>query len=285
MNFVNFLEFNRDITAWERQLPEFDAVCGVPRSGLIPAAYIALRRNIRLVELSDLLRQPAGAIERACLRGSNPSSKKLAGNKLLIVDDSSSPDSITFRNLRECLSSQSSLQITYGAVYRASSNSLVDVYYREIALPRLFEWNWFRNSRIQAAMLDMDGVICEDWLHRQETSNDTEFAQHVLAARPLYPPQVPVRAVVTSRIERYRKDTTAWLTKHNVQYGKLIMHPARTPEDRQRAGDHAARKARAYHSDVDAQLFIESDAKQASEIFKLTKKPVLCTSNMAMFQL
>ena len=55
MNFVSVQQLYDDMAAWERTLPHFDAVCGVPRSGMIPAAYISLRRNIRLVELTDLL--------------------------------------------------------------------------------------------------------------------------------------------------------------------------------------------------------------------------------------
>lgn len=284
MNFVSFSDLHRDIANWERELPSFDAVCGVPRSGLIPATYISLRRNIRLVELFDLLRQPEGAIQRANLRNNNPSSKKTPGNRLLIVDDSSSNDSITFRDLRNRLASQQALEITYGAVYRASSRSLVDLYYREISLPRLFEWNWYRNWRIQHAMLDMDGVICEDWKHRPETNNDPEFVSHIAEVRPLFLPQIPIRAVVTSRIERYRMNTIEWLARHRVQYGKLIMHPAATPEERRKANDHAARKAIAYRNDSAAQLFVESDVKQAQEIFRLTGKPVLCIDTMTMFK-
>lgn len=284
MNFVSLSDFYQDIASWERQLPDFDAVCGVPRSGLIPATHIALRRNIRLVEISDLLRQPAGAIERARLRDYNPAMFKAVGNKLLLVDDSSSNHSVTFRDLRDKLAERTALNITYGAVYRASSCSLVDLYYREISLPRLFEWNWFRNWRLQSAMVDMDGVICEDWKHRPERDNDPEFVAHVTAVKSLFLPQVPIRAVVTSRIERYREGTVEWLAKHQVQYHKLIMHPAATPEERRKLHDHAARKAAAYRDDPASQLFVESDSQQAQQIFKLTGKPVLCTDTMTMFK-
>jgi len=284
MNFVSLTELYRDIAIWERQLPYFDAVCGVPRSGLIPATYIALRRNIRLVELSDLLRQPEGAIARAYLRVNNPALDKPVGNRLLIVDDSSSINSVTFRDLQSKLGDQSALSITYGAVYRASEASQVDCYYREVKMPRIFGWNWHRNWWMQHAMFDMDGVICEDWTHRRENNVDPEFEQHVAAARPLFPPQVPIRAVVTSRLERYREETTNWLKQNGIKYGKLIMHPAPTAEDRRKANDHAARKATVYNEDNTALLFVESDVKQAAEIFQLTRKPVLCTDTMSMFR-
>jgi len=286
MNFISLAELYRDVAVWERQLPHFDAVCGVPRSGLIPSTYIALRRNIRLVELSDLLRQPAGAIARAHLRPNNPICRYNIpyGNKLLIVDDSSSSDSVTFTGLREQLATQTDLQITYGAVYRSSKKSLVDCYYREVTQPRMFEWNWWRNWWTQYALCDLDGVLCEDWKGKSEVTDDIEFARHVKEVAPLYIPQMPIKAVVTSRIEKYRKETEKWLDKHNVMYSKLIMHPASTPEQRRQMNDHAIRKAEAYMQIPESNLFIESDVKQAAQIFKLTQRPVLCIDSMTMFK-
>jgi len=286
MNFISLAELYRDIAVWERQLPQFDAVCGVPRSGLIPSTYIALRRNIRLVELSDLLRQPEGAIDRAHLRPNNPVCRYNIpyGNRLLIVDDSSSSDSVTFTGLREQLETQTSLQIAYGAVYRSSEKSKVNYYYREVTQPRMFEWNWWRNWWTQFALCDLDGVLCEDWKGKSEVTDDLEFARHVREVAPLYIPQMPIKAVVTSRIEKYRKETEKWLAKHNVMYSKLIMHPASTPELRRQMNDHAIRKAEAYMQIPEGNLFIESDVKQAAQIFKLTQRPVLCIDSMTMFK-
>lgn len=286
MNFVSLAELYRDMALWEKQLPQFDAVCGIPRSGLIPAAYIALRRNIRLVELSAVLRQPEGVITRAKLRANNPICyyKKPYGNKLLIVDDSSSAASVTFAGLRKQLAAQTDLQITYGAVYRASEKSQVDCYYREVVFPRIFEWNWCRNWQTHFFLCDLDGVLCENWKGRNEVDNDIEFARHVREAVPLYTPQVPIKAVVTSRIEKYRKDTEDWLARHHVSYSKLIMHPAATPEQRRQMNDHAKRKAVAYTQTKGANLFIESDERQADQIFKLTQRPVLCIDSMILFK-
>lgn len=286
MNFVSTAQLYQDMEAWERQLPEFDAVCGLPRSGLIPATYIALRRNIRLVEISDLIKQPEGAIARAWLRKSNPALKlqRPFGNRLLIVDDSSSNDSLTMRTLRLQLQNQKALQISYGAVYRASAASQVDYFYREVPMPRMFGWNWFRHWELGEALLDMDGVICEDWQQRPEQNVDPEFMEHLNFAKPLYPPQVPVRAVVTSRLERYRRETEAWLARHNVQYERLVMHPAATPDERRKAANYAELKGQFYASDAQARLFVESDVRQARRIAAIARKPVLCIDTMTVYQ-
>ena len=284
MNFVSTDQLYQDIVAWVGQLPEFDAVCGVPRSGLIPAAHIALRRNIRMVALNELLANPDGAIERAVLRKSNPvvCLKKPFGNRLLIVDDSASNKSVTFTELRKALAEQTTLEIHYGVVYRAGPASQVDHFYREVPMPRMFGWNWYRHAHLRSAMLDMDGVLCEDWKRRPEVDEDPEFLRHVHEAKPLYLPDIPVRAIVTSRIERYRAATADWLDRHGVKYGQLIMHPATSPERRRAMNDHAERKANAYYRDAKATLFVESDAKQAATIFQITKAPVLCVDTMTL---
>lgn len=286
MNFVSYAELYSDIAKWERELPAFDAVCGVPRSGLIPAAYISLRRNIRLVSFESLLACPEKAIANAPLRDNNPLVKNSVkyGNRLLVIDDSTSIDSKTFHSLEEKLKGQTALDITTSAIYRASKKSHVDLYYKDLALPRLFEWNWFRNAKLKDALLDMDGVITVDWYGKPEQDVDFEFIRHVKSAKPLFPPQVPIRGIVTSRIERYRDLTKQWLAKHGVVYDFLLMHPAGSPEERRTMGDHAERKAAAYLSDRGAKLFIESSIKQAEIIFKITSKPVLCIDNMTMYK-
>ena len=284
MNFVSMQEMYDDMTAWERQLPVFDAVCGVPRSGLLPASYIAMRRNIRLVELTDLLKQPEGAIARAPLRSSNPiiKYKREYKNRLLIVDDSSSTNSVTFTDLREKLKDQTSLDIKYGVLYRGADNGKVDYHYRDVTLPRVFGWNWYRHWWIQFAYFDMDGVICEDWKGDPEQDKDPAFLNHVKTAQPLYIPHLPIKAVVTSRLERYRAETEDWLRRHNVHYGSLIMHPAKSPDERRRMMDHAKRKAKVYAADRKGKLFVESDIRQAREINKITSRPVLCVDTMEM---
>lgn len=128
ITFKSYEDFHRDIVAWEQQLPQFNAVCGVPRSGLIPASYIATRRNIRMVDLCRLLQDPKDIIERSPLRNVNPVMRyeKPFGNRLLVVDDTSSDDSVTMSHLREVLGGfNHGLDITFAAVYRASESSEV----------------------------------------------------------------------------------------------------------------------------------------------------------------
>lgn len=282
MNFISLDQFYKDIVTWERQLPYFDAVCGVPRSGLLPASIIALRRNIRLVDLNSLLQDPDNAIQNAPIRQLNPiiQYNKPFGNKLLVVDDSASNQTTTISAIRESLKDCTNLDVSYAAVYRASSASTVDHYFKEVPLPRMFGWNWFRHWELQFALLDIDGVLCEDWALKQEQDDDPVYLNHLMNVKPLYIPDVPVLGLVTSRLSRYRELTETWLKKHQVMYRKLHMHPATTPEQRRRMNDHAQRKADVYIRTPEANLFVESDMRQAQRIFELTKKPVLCIDTM-----
>lgn len=282
MNFISLDQFYKDIVTWERQLPYFDAVCGVPRSGLLPASIIALRRNIRLVDLNSLLQDPDNAIQNAPIRQLNPiiQYNKPFGNKLLVVDDSASNQTTTISAIRESLKDCTNLDVSYAAVYRASSASTVDHYFKEVPLPRMFGWNWFRHWELQFALLDIDGVLCEDWALKQEQDDDPVYLNRLMNVKPLYIPDVPVLGLVTSRLSRYRELTETWLKKHQVMYRKLHMHPATTPEERRRMNDHAQRKADVYIRTPEANLFVESDMRQAQRIFELTKKPVLCIDTM-----
>jgi uncharacterized HAD superfamily protein len=285
ISFVNWSSFFDDLRNWERRLPQFDAVCGVPRSGLFPASYIAMQRNIRLVELDELLEDPTTALAKAPIRSTNPLAGKTVGNRLLIVDDSSTARSVTFRNIQSKLKDQKSLDISYGAVYRESDRSAADYWHVDLPMPRIFEWNWLRHCYLRNVLFDMDGVLCEDWLHRLECDNDPEFVEHVSNAKPLFIPQVPILGIVTSRLERYRPQTEAWLAKHGVKYSHLEMHPAKTPDERRARADHAKRKAQAYLAATDAMLFVESSSHQAFSIAKLSSRPVLLANAVEPFRL
>jgi len=283
MNFVSYSQLLLDLARWERKLPAFDAVCGIPRSGLLPAAFLALRRNVPHLNLEDLKEDPERAFARAPLRRINPAASRPPGTRILVVDDSTGTPGNTILGVREQLAGIRGFEISYGAVYREHDRTAADHTYRRIPKPRIFEWNWFRHGYLQQCILDIDGVVCEDWRGQDERNEDPVYLQHLDTAAPLWIPQLPVLALATSRIERYRPQTEAWLAKHGVRYSQLYMHPAKTPEARRASMDHAARKADAYRKHPAALLFVESAESQAKQIHSSTKRPVLCIDNMRMY--
>jgi uncharacterized HAD superfamily protein/hypoxanthine phosphoribosyltransferase len=282
MNFVSFDKLKEDVLAWERTLPLFDIVVGIPRSGLIPAAYLALKRNIRYVEFEHFLQDPDKAVASAIVRKINPLFGKEVGNRVLIVDDSAGKDCNTIRHFKAKLDKHSAYDISFGVVYAEATNPELHFFHRLLSKPRIFEWNVFRHYILGHSLLDIDGVVCEDWTGK-ETDNDSVYLNHVRNVRPLHVPQLPVLGFVTGRLEKYRDHTNNWLLRHDIRYQQLHMYDAETPAQRRQAGDAAIRKAQVYSSYPRAKLFIESSYSQATKIFEITRKPVLCIDTMTMF--
>jgi hypothetical protein len=290
LTFISYQRLTADVLAWERLLPTVDAVVGVPRSGILPATLLALRRNIRLVTLESLLADPQRCIELAPIRGNNPLVKhhpKPLVHKLLIVDDSCSQDVATLSRLRERLNEvRLPFQVYLGVLYAEESTGLqelpVDYVYRIVPKPRLFEWNFFRHYDMHYAMWDIDGAICADWRGREEES-PAEYERHIREAPPLYVPERPVGAVCTNRLPCWRAQTAEWLARHHVQYQELLMSPYATPQDRREHDrPRGSAKARTFAASP-CQLFIESDADQAHWIARESGRPVLCLDEMRLY--
>lgn len=87
---------------------------------------------------------------------------------------------------------------------------------------------------------------------------------------------------MTSRLEKYRKETEEWLSKHGVKYKKLYMYNG-TAEERKKLGLHADFKAGIYKQIKDSNVFIESNPGQAKRIAELTKKNVICCLNDTLY--
>ena len=279
MNFVSHRQLIDDVRDWSNRLPDdLIAVAGVPRSGLLPALHLALHRNIHLVTLEELR-----AGERPW---QNPLrrfvSAKTAG-RVLIVDDSLNSGQ-TLHAIKSRFPDAG--DFLFGAVYGCESRpDAADFIYRNVPAPRCFEWMLFHSSQIESACLDLDGVLCCDppYLEEDQGPGLERWRTHLSEAKPKFLPGRKVTAVVTSRLEKYRPETEAWLRKHHVLYGELVMSPHPTAAARRSAGDHAQRKARYYQQRSDSGLFIESSLLQSREIARSTRKPVLCTETMEMF--
>ncbi|MCH7989644.1 MAG: hypothetical protein IID46_10930, partial [Planctomycetes bacterium] len=278
MNFVSHRQLIDDVRDWSNLLPnDLIAVAGVPRSGLLPALHLALHRNIHLVTLEDL-----AAGERPWQKPLRRFVSAKTTGRVLIVDDSLNSGR-TLHTIRARFHDAGDFLL--GAVYGCESRpDAADYIYRNVSMPRCFEWMLFHSSQIESACLDLDGVLCCDpsFLEEDQGPGLEQWRAHLSEAKPKFLPGRKVTAVVTSRLEKYRPETEAWLRKHHVLYGELVMSPHPTAADRRAAGDHAQQKARYYRQRSDARLFIESSLSQSREIARLSLKPVLCTDSMEM---
>jgi len=273
MIFVSYAQLVKDVIAWSEILPRnFDLIVGVARSGIIPASILALTRNIPLADVDTF------AQDKVFEGGFRDQRRNI--KNVLVVDDSL----LSGRSLiaaKKKLKHLTKYKIHYGAVYMKPGAGLGWHFYRMMPLPRVFQWNMFHSFWTQHSCMDIDGVLCRDPI-REENDDGLRYRSFLSTVNPRYLPSVQVHTFVTSRLEKYRLVTAAWLHKHNILYQNLVMHSASSKKERMKAGDHAKRKAKAY-IDSKQRLFFESSERQAREIFRITHLPVICTDTMVLY--
>jgi len=277
MNYRNIRDLNNIILKRLSIIPrDFDLIVGVPRSGMLPANLLALYLNRPYTDIHSFLN---GHIYKAGARGQFFDIKDF--KKILIVDDSVASGAA----LQECkenlkqLSSQ--FDIKYCAIYVIpGKEKTVDYFFETVPLPRYFQWNILNHTTLEKACFDIDGVLCADPSPEQNDDGE-KYIDFILNAPPLFIPGSKIGTIVTSRLEKYRKQTETWLKANNVKYNDLVMLDLPDMAARQKANNHGDHKAKAYLAKPYV-LFVESDLTQAIQINRIAKKPVLCTENFEM---
>lgn len=267
LSYRTYDQLSADIASWEPHLPPFSAVAGIPRSGVAPAAMLAMIRHVPLVSLDSVLSGDPiyrPSVSRALNTVSGP---------ILVLDDTCNLGR-TKREVRQKLAGR---DVILGAVYasdKAVQDGVVDVAGYRIATPyHTFAWNLFRDSITSTMLTDMDGVVCQDW-HRPASDGPylAEYEEWLHTVTPLAPITQPLHGIVTARLERYRPQTAAWLARHGIQYKHLVMHP-----DTSGRRDAVQHKATAYKRlAMRTAGFVESCPLQSAAIAKATGFPVLC---------
>lgn len=277
MYYRNIADLNQIVLKRLYVLPrDFDLIVGIPRSGMLPANLLALYLNRPYTDIDSFLN---GHIYKAGERGQFFDINDY--KKILVVDDSIASGSAMLKSKERLKEMSDKFDIKYCAIYVIpGKEKMVDYYFEVVPLPRYFQWNIFNHTSLEKACFDIDGVLCVD--PTQEQNDDGEkYRDFVLNAEPLFIPGAKIGTIVTSRLEKYRPETEAWLKKNNVKYTELIMLDLPNMKARQKANSHAQHKAK-YYMEKPYILFIESSLNQALEINQITKKPVLCTENFEM---
>ncbi len=277
MYYRNISDLNKIILERLNILPrDFDLIVGIPRSGMLPANLLALYLNKPYTDIGSFLN---GHIYKAGERAQffeNSGTKKI-----LVVDDSINSGAALNRSKELLKDMAQKFEIKYCAIYLVpGKEKQVDYYFEKIPLPRYFQWNVFNHTILKKTCFDIDGVLCADPTEEQN-DDGPKYVDFIENAPPLFIPGAPIGTIVTSRLEKYRKETEAWLKRNNVKYDKLVMLDLPNKEARQRANNHAKHKAETFISEPYV-FFVESSLSQAIEINQITKKPVLCTENFEM---
>lgn len=281
MKYRSLSDLARCIALNAHRVPrDVDLVVGVPRSGLIAANLLALQLHMPLADIDGFLGGRTLSLGRR-MSGGRAEGGGFTPRHALIVDDSISTGAAN-KILRDRLEAQPPpCKVTTAAVYyQPDTRHLVDLAFEEVAGARMFQWNMMHHYMLPQACLDIDGVLCHD---PDPAANDDGplYAEFLGAARSLWLPRAKVGWLVTSRLERYRSATEAWLKAHGVEYGELFMLDLPSQAERVRLRAHGSFKAAVYSS-TPSSLFIESEDEQAREIAALSGKPVLCVGTHVM---
>jgi len=279
LSYRSYADMSRVISENVAQLPTVDYVVGIPKSGIVPATMIATMKNVTFLDLDSFLfvhSRRKGRRRHADGAGDIP--------RVLIVDDSVNTGA-EFRRVKSKLAAlETEVEAHFCAVFGLPDkirNAPRHIVLSRVAQPRIFQWNYRNHIVAESACFDMDGVLCVDPTDAQN-DDGPKYVDFLLNAEPLFIPQKEISAIVTSRLEKYRPETEAWLAANGVSYRELIMLDLPSAEERRRLRAHAPFKAEVYGAS-DAILFVESNHRQARDIAELTDKPVIETATDTFF--
>ena len=278
--FITYDDLSKDIQKHINFIAgDIDMVVGIPRSGMIPAYIIAFMKNLKVCSLNEFISGTYNIKYGYRKINDNPI------KNVLIVDDSI----LSGRALNDAktLLKESKIDkkfnLIYCCIYATSKMiSNIDRYAELVRPPRLFQWNYLNHPHSVHWCYDIDGVLCED---PDESVNDDgdKYRNFILNAPLLFKPKYKIGALVTSRLEKYRKETEEWAQKHGIEYNHLIMLDLPSQEDRIKLKAHTKTKIDFYSKNPNMNLFIESNRKQAEEIARACYKPVICTENNKLY--
>lgn len=250
-DFRTVAELARVISHNLWQLPgDFSTVVAIPESGRLPAALVGLQTGRPVRDLEDLLAPGAMPPEGG----------------LLLVDDVCLTGA-TMEAARARLADRRPA----GAVHRlavfcrAGSEAAVDLSFARAPADPIFEWSLFRSPVVGRAMFDLDGIFCGD-CPAEDDDDGERYRRFLQTATPQAVPRGPVHSIVTARLEKYRPETEAWLARHGIAWGRLVMLDLASDAERRRTRPQGRFKAAAYAADTGAVLFVESETWQAREI-------------------
>ncbi|QUO46986.1 MULTISPECIES: hypothetical protein [Halorubrum] len=280
MNYKSVADLAADTRRLARDdLSDVDLVVGIPRSGLLAANLVCLHLNVPMTDVDGLCEGRRMDSGERCVEGRSFGDL----DSVLVLDDSVRSGSQMTETRNRLDGHEFPFDLTYGAVYVSPRGpEYVDRWAEVVSMPRVFEWNAIHHPVLNDACVEIDGVLCRDPTPA-ENDDGERYREFLSTVAPGVVPDQRIGRLVTSRLEKYRPETEAWLDEHGVRYDELMMMDLSSKAARQRRGNDAEYKADVYDA-TDASLFIESDPRQAAEIGRRTDRPVLCYETMEMIQ-
>ncbi len=281
MNFITVEQLNQCICRNLKKVPrDIDLIVGVPRSGSFVANLLALYLNLPYTDIDSYT-------QKRELRSGN--TRKCSGwisnagdaGKVLVVDDSISSGRAVREVKKQIQDSKMPAEHLFLAVYALENNlHMVDIYFEICHMPRMFEWNYMHHWALEYACVDIDGVLCED-PSVFENDDGRRYAEFMRTAKPRFIPTRKIGYIVTTRLEKYRKETEEWLNGNHIEYDHLIMMDCESGAERRKNGNHGTFKGEIFRK-TKCSVFIESNYEQAVEICRISGKQVFCVDKSVL---
>ena len=251
---------------------KISGIVGVPRSGMLVSSICATSLNLPLYTLSQGKIVLCNSISE--FGGSRMSDHVPNSGKLLVLDDTAF-GGFTLEKIKTSLGND----YYYGALYvRPQLIEKVDIFGKELDAPHLLEWHFFNSEHVKSTLFDLDGVFSPNVPISCCADND-KYEEYISNVEPFYhrlPKTHKLKAIVTGRLDRFRKITQDWLKKYDIEYEDLIMFPAE--KEKQRDANHV-REVGKYKADVyrrlDGRFFMESEKSEGVVIKEISNKRVV----------
>lgn len=262
---------------WAETLPnDFDAVVGIPRSGLLFANVLASKLGLPLSTPDDYIRG-------IMWQSNHVKAITPRFNRVLLVEDSIFAGKQITRAEKKIRDFNPTLQILKASLFVTPGNKgTVDFYCVSKKPPNIFEWNLLTATDIFGKLcVDMDGVLCKD-CPREVDHDENAYLKWLETVKPKYIPNFEIEAIITSRLEKYRVHTEEWLKRYGVKYKRLFMMNLNAKSEKTFDGvvDFKASLIKA----INPFWFWESNLHEAIAIHKQVRTPILCTDAMVILR-
>jgi hypoxanthine phosphoribosyltransferase len=243
---VDFVTLD-ELAIWTREFvgqltEDYDAVIGIPRSGLIVASIVATKLG-RPLTTPELYREGRFWTSRL-LAPPDPAGLR----SVLLIDDSVDHGSTIEAAKARIEGENQQVRITTAALiaHRPAARELVDLHHCVLPHPTIFEWNLMHAKAATDLSMSLEGV-----LDRRDGI-----------------PAYAIDAVLARGRESERAAAAAWLRSRGVRYDELVML-----EGRSRAEVVAGRRP---------DLHIEGSLAEATAIWRASGVPTISLHAMEL---
>jgi adenine/guanine phosphoribosyltransferase-like PRPP-binding protein len=264
------------IEEWARAIPnEFDVIIGVPRAGLFMGNIIASKFGRPLSTPDYFLRGEVWF--------SNDAMKPEIVRRVLVVDDSLTTGSRLAKILEKLRATYPEIEYKIAVLFVSpSSRGKVDFCYKVEKPPYVFEWNLLTScGGLGKIATDMDGVLCVNCPPDVDADED-KYRNWLETAAPYLIPSFRIEAIISSRLEKYRPETEAWLNAHDVKYNQLLM--LKLQDKSEKNSENVIGFKVSALKKVLPFWYWESDLDEAKAIHARTGLPVLCVDYLTILQ-